>query len=88
VTQLARALGRKNTPCQARPIMRNEQAKALGFNEVVDTSLEKWVTACVVSRAVTAQTLSSTESVVKSLSEALGALAWKEAHNTGVFRKP
>ena len=56
-TQLARALGAKHAMSSTTNHAKAEQAKAAGFNEVIDTSLEKLVTACVVSRAVTAQTL-------------------------------
>src|SRR5271155_55074 len=41
VTQLARALGAKHAVSSTTNHAKAEQAKALGFNEVVDTSLEK-----------------------------------------------
>src|SRR3989449_11096513 len=41
VTQLARALGAKHAMSSTTNHTKAEQAKALGFNEVVDTSLEK-----------------------------------------------
>jgi NADPH2:quinone reductase len=41
VTQLARALGAKQAISSTTNHAKAEQAKALGFNEVVDTSLEK-----------------------------------------------
>jgi NADPH2:quinone reductase len=41
VTQLARALGAKHAISSTGNHAKAEQAKALGFNEVVDTSLEK-----------------------------------------------
>ena len=41
VTQLARALGAKHAISSTTNHAKAEQAKALGFNEVVDTSLEK-----------------------------------------------
>src|SRR2546429_5665026 len=41
VTQLARALGAKHAISSTTNHTKAEQAKALGFNEVVDTSLEK-----------------------------------------------
>jgi NADPH2:quinone reductase len=41
VTQLARALGAKNAVSSTTNHAKAEQAKALGFNEVIDTSLEK-----------------------------------------------
>jgi NADPH2:quinone reductase len=41
VTQLARALGAKHAVSSTSNHAKAEQAKALGFNEVVDTSLEK-----------------------------------------------
>jgi NADPH2:quinone reductase len=66
VTQLARALG-ANTPCQARPIMRKPSRRRR--SDSMKSSIRpwrSWVTASVVSRAVTAQTLSSMGSVVKS----------------------
>ena len=41
VTQLARALGAKHALSSTTNHAKAEQAKALGFNEVIDTSLEK-----------------------------------------------
>ena len=41
VTQLARALGAKHSMSSTTNHAKAEQAKALGFNEVIDTSLEK-----------------------------------------------
>src|ERR1700689_1913571 len=41
VTQLARALGAKHAMSTTTNHAKAEQAKALGFNEVIDTSLEK-----------------------------------------------
>jgi NADPH:quinone reductase len=41
VTQLARALGAKHAISSTTNHVKAEQAKALGFNEVIDTSLEK-----------------------------------------------
>ncbi|MGC2607526.1 MAG: zinc-binding dehydrogenase, partial [Silvibacterium sp.] len=41
VTQLARALGAKHAISSTSNHAKAEQAKALGFNEVIDTSLEK-----------------------------------------------
>jgi NADPH2:quinone reductase len=41
VTQLARALGAKHAISSTTNTAKAEQAKALGFNEVIDTSLEK-----------------------------------------------
>src|SRR5258708_7215633 len=41
VTQLARALGAKHAISSTTNQAKAEQAKALGFNEVIDTSLEK-----------------------------------------------
>jgi NADPH2:quinone reductase len=41
VTQLARALGAKHGISSTTNHAKAEQAKALGFNEVIDTSLEK-----------------------------------------------
>ena len=41
VTQLARALGAKHSISSTTSHAKAEQAKALGFNEVIDTSLEK-----------------------------------------------
>src|SRR2546426_12645332 len=43
VTQLARALGAKHAMSSTTNHTKAEQAKALGFNEVVDTSFEKLV---------------------------------------------
>jgi NADPH2:quinone reductase len=41
VTQLARALGAKHAISSTTSHAKSEQAKALGFNEVIDTSFEK-----------------------------------------------
>jgi len=41
VTQMARALGAKHAMSSTTSHAKAEQAKALGFNEVIDTSLEK-----------------------------------------------
>ena len=41
VTQLARALGAKHAISSTTNHAKDEQARALGFNEVIDTSLEK-----------------------------------------------
>src|SRR6202161_4873154 len=41
VTQLARALGAKHAMSSTTSHSKAEQAKALGFNEVIDTSLER-----------------------------------------------
>jgi NADPH2:quinone reductase len=41
VTQLARALGAKHAISSTTNHAKAEQAKALGFTEVIDTSLEK-----------------------------------------------
>src|SRR5260221_5428540 len=41
VTQLARALGAKHAISSTTSHAKSEQAKALGFNEVIDTSSEK-----------------------------------------------
>ena len=41
MTQLARALGAKHAMSSTTNHAKAEQAKALGFNEVIDTSLEK-----------------------------------------------
>jgi NADPH2:quinone reductase len=43
VTQLARALGAKHAISSTTNHAKAEQAKPLGFNEVIDTSLEKLV---------------------------------------------
>ena len=66
VTQLARAQGAKHAISSTTSTAKAEQAKALGFKEVIDTFWRSWPTACVASRTVTAQTLSSTELVAKS----------------------
>jgi D-arabinose 1-dehydrogenase-like Zn-dependent alcohol dehydrogenase len=57
VTQLARALG-QNTQSQARPIMRkpSRRRRSDSMRSLIPLSIS-WVTACVVSQAVTAQTL-------------------------------
>ena len=80
VTQLARALGAKHAISSTPSHAKAEQAKALGFNEVIDTSSRSWVTAYVVSRTAMVQTLSSMGLAVKARSEALKALwRWEEA---------
>ncbi len=56
VTQLARALA-QNTPCQARLIMRKPNRRRR--SDLTKSSIPRsrsWLTACVVSRTVTAQT--------------------------------
>jgi NADPH2:quinone reductase len=75
VTQLARALGAKHAMSSTTNHAKAEQAKALGFNEVVDTSLEK------LGDGVRRITKGYGADIVidgiggKVLSEALGALA-------------
>ena len=62
-----RAPWARNTAYQARPIMRKQSRRRR--SDSMKWSIpprRSWVTACVVSPAATAQTLSSTESVVKS----------------------
>jgi NADPH:quinone reductase len=56
----------QNTPCQARPIMRKpgRRRRSDSTKSWIPRS-RSWLTACVESRGATAQTLSSTESVVK-----------------------
>jgi len=54
-------LGRKTRDLKHDQSYKSEQAKALGFNEVIDTSLEKLGDASVALRMVTAQTLSLTD---------------------------
>jgi NADPH2:quinone reductase len=87
VTQLARALGAKHAMSSTMNHAKAEQAKALGFNEVIDTPSRSWVTAWVVSRAVTAQTLSSTGSVVKSRARRSERLRRPEASQHWVMRQ-
>src|SRR5258706_10763052 len=90
VTQLARALGAKHAMSSTTNHAKAERAKALGFNEVIDTSLEKLadgvrrITTDSVDdnvRAVTARDTTHTVSQLlqggidgEVLSEALGAL--------------
>jgi NADPH:quinone reductase len=75
VTQLARALGAKHAMSSTTNHAKAEQAKALGFNEVIDTSLEK------LSDGVRRITSGYGADIVidgiggEVLSEALGALA-------------
>src|SRR6202048_1530284 len=75
VTQLARALGAKHAISSKTHHAKAEQAKALGFNEVIDTSLEK------LSDGVRRITGGYGADIVidgiggEVLSEALGALA-------------
>src|SRR5437667_2577489 len=75
VTQLARALGAKHAMSSTTNHAKAEQAKALGFNEVIDTSLEK-----LGDRVRPFNGRSGAEIVIDGiggdvLSEALGALA-------------
>src|ERR1700720_2103596 len=75
VTQLARSLGAKNAISSTTNHAKAEQAKALGFHEVIDTSLEK------LSDGVRRITNGDGADIVidgiggEVLSEALGALA-------------
>src|SRR6185503_20296284 len=66
VTQLARALGAKHAMSSTTNHAKAEQAKALGFNEVIDTSLEELADGVRRITSGSAQTLLSTGSVVKS----------------------
>src|SRR3984893_287577 len=75
VTQLARALGAKHAMSSTTNHAKGERAKALGFNEIIDTSLEK------LGDGVRRITNGSGADIVIDgiggdvLSEALGALA-------------
>src|ERR1700719_2432865 len=77
VTQLARASGAKHAMSSTTNHAKAEQAKALGFNEVIDTSLEK------LADGVRRITSGYGADIVidgiggEVLSEALGALAWE-----------
>jgi len=71
---MARALGAKHAMSSTTNHAKAEQAKALGFNEVIDTPWRSWVTACVVSRAVMRRHCHRWIGG-EVLSEALGALA-------------
>jgi NADPH:quinone reductase len=89
VTQLARALGAKHAISSTTNHAKAEQAKALGFNEVIDTSLEKLgdgvrrITggygADIVIDGIGGEVLSE---------GARSACVGGKPHNTGVFRKP
>src|SRR6202022_104964 len=76
VTQLARSLGAKHAISSTTNHAKAEQAKALGFNEVIDTSLEK------LGDGVRRITDGYGADIVidgiggEVLSEAIGALAW------------
>src|SRR5882672_8445373 len=66
VTQMARALGAKHA-MSSTPIMRKpSRRRRSGSTKSSILPWRSWVTACVVLQAVMAQTLSSTESAVKS----------------------
>jgi NADPH2:quinone reductase len=66
-TVLARVPWVQNTPCQARPIMRKPSRRRRSDSRRSSIPPRRsWVTACVASPAVTAQTLSSTESAATS----------------------
>ncbi len=79
VTQLARAFGAKHAMSSTTNHAKAEQAKALGFNEVIDTSLEK------LADGVRRITGGYGADIVidgiggEVLSEALERLRWKEA---------
>src|SRR5580700_3352066 len=82
VTQTARALGAKHAMSSTTNHAKAEQAKALGFNEVIDTSLEK------LSDGVRRITGGYGADIVidgiggEVLSEALGALAFEGSLTT------
>jgi NADPH2:quinone reductase len=82
VTQLARALGAKHAISSTTNHAKAEQAKALGFNEVIDTSLEK------LGDGVRRITDGHGADIVidgiggEVLSEALGALAFEGSLTT------
>src|SRR5882672_1806345 len=82
VTQLARALGAKHAMSSTTNHAKAEQAKALGFNEVIDTSLEK------LGDGVRRITAGYGADIVidgiggEVLSEALGALAFEGSLTT------
>src|SRR5712672_3863908 len=82
VTQLARALGAKHAMSSTTNHAKAEQAKALGFNEVIDTSVEK------LGDGVRRITGGYGADIVidgvggEVLSEALGALAPGGSHTT------
>src|ERR1700729_1885658 len=82
VTQLARALGAKHATSSTTNHAKAEQAKALGFNEVIDTSVEK------LANGVRRITGGYGADIVidgvggEVLSEALGALAFEGSLTT------
>jgi NADPH2:quinone reductase len=82
VTQMARALGAKHAMSSTTNHAKAEQAKALGFNEVIDTSLEK------LDEGVRRITGGYGADIVidgiggEVLSEALGALAFEGSLTT------
>src|SRR5882757_1388145 len=82
VTQLARALGAKHAMSSTTSHAKAEQAKALGFNEVIDTSVEK------LADGVRRITGGYGADIVidgiggEVLSEALGALAFEGSLTT------
>ena len=82
VTQLARALGARHAVSSTTNHAKAEQAKALGFNEVIDTSLER------LADGVRRITGGSGADIVidgiggEVLSEALGALAFEGSLTT------
>src|ERR1700726_628399 len=82
VTQLARALGAKHAISSTTNHAKAEQAKALGFNEVIDTSVERLVDG---ARRITGGY--GADIVIDGvggevLSEALGALAFEGSLTT------
>jgi NADPH:quinone reductase len=82
VTQMARALGAKHAMSSTTNHAKAEQAKALGFNEVIDTSVERLVDGV---RRITAGY--GADIVIDGiggevLSEALGALAFEGSLTT------
>jgi NADPH2:quinone reductase len=85
VTQLARALGAKHAISSTTNHAKAEQAKVLGFDEVMDTSLEKLGDG--VRRITDGY---GADVVIDGIggSEAQSARVGGKPHNTGIFRKP
>src|ERR1700674_3789928 len=75
VTQLARALGAKHAMSSTTNHAKAEQAKALGFNEVIDTSMEKLAEGVRRIRGGYGADIVIDGMGGEVLSEALGALA-------------
>jgi NADPH2:quinone reductase len=89
VTQLARALGAKHAISSTTNHAKAKQAKVLGFDEVIDTSVEKLTDGVRrITDGYGADII--IDGIGGEVFERSGqsARAGRESHNTGIFRKP